>query len=135
MNNSRMDWRKLLLLSILDRKSLVFLDFSVHREKDKNGNCGLTKKQQRGWFVRSAGYSSIPREDYFSSANNTLVILQLEGKKALDNLDAILDVDGFDIIFIGPYDLSQSPGYPGQINHPEVLKEMKLIVNNQGKEM
>ena len=84
-------------------------------------------------FVRSAGYSSIAREDYFSSANNTLVILQLEGKKALDNLDAILDVDGFDIIFIGPYDLSQALGYPGQISHPEVIKEMELIVNNARK--
>lgn len=41
---------KLLLLSIWDGKSLVSLDFSLHREKGKKGNCGLTKKEQRGRF-------------------------------------------------------------------------------------
>ncbi len=84
-------------------------------------------------FVRSAGYSSVPREEYFSGANNTLIILQLEGRKALKNIDEILDVDGFDIIFIGPYDLSQSLGYPGQIDHPEVIHEMKKIVEDASK--
>ena len=81
-------------------------------------------------FVRAAGYSSIPRDEYFTSANNSMVILQLEGKKALDNLNEILDVEGIDIIFIGPYDLSQSMGYPGQVSHPEVIKEMKQIVHH-----
>ena len=81
-------------------------------------------------FVRSAGYSSVPRDEYFTRANDTMVILQLEGKKALDNLDEILDVEGFDVIFIGPYDLSQSLGYPGQVSHPKVIKKMELIVGN-----
>jgi len=84
-------------------------------------------------FVRAAGYSSVPREEYFPSANNTLVIIQLEGRKALDNLNEILDVEGIDIIFIGPYDLSQSMGYPGQVSHPEVIKEMKQIVDTARK--
>jgi len=84
-------------------------------------------------FVRAARYSSIPREEYFRSANNALVILQLEGKKAIDNIDEILDVEGIDIIFIGPYDLSQSMGYPGQVSHPEVIKEMKQIVDKAKK--
>jgi 4-hydroxy-2-oxoheptanedioate aldolase len=84
-------------------------------------------------FVRAAGYSSVPREEYFSAANNTLVILQLEGKKAIDNLNEIMDVSGIDILFIGPYDLSQSLGYPGEVNHPEVIREMKKIVENARK--
>lgn len=84
-------------------------------------------------FVRAAGYSSIPQEEYFSRANRTLVILQIEGKKALENLDEILDVDGIDVLFIGPYDLSQSLGYPGQVNHPEVIGHMKAIVERAGK--
>ncbi len=81
-------------------------------------------------FVRAAKYSSTPHDKYFPEANNSLVILQLEGKKALENLDEILNVEGIDIIFIGPYDLSQSLGYPGQVSHPEVIRKMKLVTDN-----
>jgi len=81
-------------------------------------------------YVRAAGYSSIDKNIYFEESNqNTLVILQIEGKEGIENLDGILDVDGIDIIFIGPYDLSQSLGVPGQINHPKVLDAMKSVVN------
>ncbi len=79
-------------------------------------------------FVRAAGYSSLPGSEYFETANEALVIVQLEGKEAIQNLDNILQVEGIDIIFIGPYDLSQSLGVPGQISHPLVIKEMTGIV-------
>ena len=80
-------------------------------------------------FVRAAGYSSMDKEEYFRASNqNTLIILQIEGKEGIENLDDILDVDGVDIIFIGPYDLSQSMGITGQIHHPEVLNAMKEVV-------
>ncbi len=85
---------------------------------------------QRGMdpFVRAASYSSVPRDTYFTQANETLVILQLEGKEAIDNLDEIMDVAGIDILFIGPYDLSQSMGVPGQVSHPSVIGHMESIV-------
>lgn len=79
-------------------------------------------------FVRAANYSSLDKFEYFKSANETMVILQLEGKEALDNVDAILAVDGIDLVFIGPYDLSQSLGVPGQIDHPMVADTMRYIV-------
>ena len=79
-------------------------------------------------FVRAANYSSMPREEYFSKANEILIIIQLEGKEAIQDIDNILKVEGIDIIFIGPYDLSQSLGVPGQINHPLVLESMNDIV-------
>lgn len=79
-------------------------------------------------FVRAADYSGMPREEYFKSANDTLLIIQLEGKKAIDNIDDILSIQGIDIIFIGPYDLSQSLGVPGQVNDVSVINEMKYIV-------
>ena len=79
-------------------------------------------------FVRAANYSSLLREEYFKRANEALVILQLEGKEAIQGIDNILKVEGIDIIFIGPYDLSQSLGVPGQINHPKVINEMNGIV-------
>lgn len=79
-------------------------------------------------FVRAADYSAMDRFDYFQQSADTLVILQLEGKEALDNIDEILQVEGVDILFIGPYDLSQSLGVTGQVNHPAVISAMKEIV-------
>lgn len=79
-------------------------------------------------FVRSAGFGSIPGKDYFSKAQDTVVILQAEGKRAVENLDEILDVPGIDVVFVGPYDLSSSLGHVGEINHPEVIECIKGII-------
>ena len=57
-----------------------------------------------------------------------MVILQIEGIEGIQNLDEILSIPGIDIVFIGPYDLSQSLGIPGNVHHPKILKQMKLIV-------
>lgn len=50
----------------------------------------------------------------------TLVCVQIEDREALDNLDEILTADGVDVFFVGPSDLSQSLGHPGNRSHPEV---------------
>ena len=81
-------------------------------------------------FVRAARYSSVSKTDYFKLANEkSLIILQLEGIESINNLDEILKVEGIDIIFIGPYDLSQSLGVPGEITHPKVVEAMEKIVS------
>ena len=79
-------------------------------------------------FVRSAGFGAIPGSEYFSKAQETVVIVQAEGKKAVENLDEILDVPGIDVVFVGPYDLSSSLGHVGEINHPEVIECIKGII-------
>ncbi|MDT8390964.1 MAG: aldolase/citrate lyase family protein [Lentisphaeria bacterium] len=79
-------------------------------------------------YVRAASYSALPKQDYFQQANEAVICIQLEGKEALENLDAILAEGGFDIVFVGPYDLSQSLGVPGQIDHPEVIAKTREIV-------
>lgn len=84
-------------------------------------------------FVRAAHYSSEPREQYFAEGSAPLVILQLEGSEAVKNLDAILLVEGVDILFIGPYDLSQSMGLLGQTSHPDVVARMKEIARRAGE--
>ena len=65
------------------------------------GNRGVCR------FVRASHYSSMERNQFFSSANKNLIIVQLEGQKALNNLDEILEVEGIDIIFV-----SQCARYP-----------------------
>jgi 4-hydroxy-2-oxoheptanedioate aldolase len=79
-------------------------------------------------FVRAANYSLLKQDEYFRNANEILIIIQLEGKEAILDIDNILKVEGIDIIFIGPYDLSQSLGVPGQISHPLVIEAMNNIV-------
>lgn len=79
-------------------------------------------------FVRAAEYSSMDKAEYFQRANEALLIIQIEGQAALDNLDEILAVEGIDIVFVGPYDLSQSIGVPGEVEHPLVVEKMRQIV-------
>lgn len=87
-------------------------------------------KGERGvsGVVRAARYSSMKSEDYFKISNENILIIQLEGKEAIDNIDAILEVPDIDILFIGPYDLSQSLGLPGQVDHPKVIETIEQAV-------
>ncbi len=80
-------------------------------------------------FVRAAEYSMKDRKRYFSEANEALVVLQLEGTEAIENIDSILEVRGYDILFIGPYDLSQSLGVPGDTMNPVVVEAMQGIIS------
>src|SRR5918993_5358579 len=60
-------------------------------------------------------------KDYFARAEEGLcVIVQLESRKALGNLEAIAAVDGVDGLFIGPSDLSADLGHLGDPGHAEV---------------
>lgn len=79
-------------------------------------------------FVRSAGFGAIPGGSYFSKAQDTVVIVQAEGKRAVENLDEILEVPGIDVVFVGPYDLSGSLGHVGEIDHPEVVACIRQII-------
>ena len=81
-------------------------------------------------FVRAADFSAMPKDQYLQTANaGNQLILQIEGKKALDNLQEIVDVvPAGASLFIGPYDLSQSLGKPGNIWDPEVIAAMESII-------
>jgi 2-keto-3-deoxy-L-rhamnonate aldolase RhmA len=51
-----------------------------------------------------------------------LIVCQIESPKAVDNIDAIAAVEGLDVLFIGPHDLSGTIGQLGDLKHPEVAK-------------
>ncbi len=84
-------------------------------------------------FVRAADYGLKDKNLYFKEANTATLILQIEGVDGVKALDEILTIDGFDVVFVGPYDLSQSVGFPGMIDHPKVIKLIKEIVQKVKK--
>jgi len=80
-------------------------------------------------FVRAAEFSNIPKEQYIKDANQkSLLVLQIEGKEGIKNINEIASVPGVDVIFIGPYDLSQSLGLTGQIWHERVVHEISKAI-------
>ncbi|MEM8743286.1 MAG: aldolase/citrate lyase family protein [Pseudomonadota bacterium] len=74
--------------------------------------------------IRAQGYGlGTSSENYVETANReTLVCVQLEDPEAIANADEILKVDNIDVFFIGPSDLSQAMGHPGNAKAPEVAQ-------------
>lgn len=71
--------------------------------------------------TRAAGFGRIP--GYHRRAHEeTCLLVQVETRSALDEIEAIAAVDGVDGIFIGPADLSASLGFPGEPGRPEVVE-------------
>jgi 2-keto-3-deoxy-L-rhamnonate aldolase RhmA len=56
--------------------------------------------------------------DEYARAFRPVVVVMIESRAAVENIDAILAVEGVDACFIGPYDLSGSYGVTGQTSHP-----------------
>ena len=79
-------------------------------------------------FVPAANYGTMDRDVFFANSNDTLLVMQVEGTDVLQDIDEIIKLEGLDVLFIGPYDLSQSLGVPGQIDHPKVTEAISLIV-------
>jgi 2-keto-3-deoxy-L-rhamnonate aldolase RhmA len=87
-------------------------------------------------LVRAAGYG-FNAVEYFRKANQEiLVIVQVETTAALANLDEILEVQGIDVIFIGPFDLASSMGHLGDPGQPDVqaaIARVESAVKKKGK--
>lgn len=58
---------------------------------------------------------------------NTMVVLQIETKLAVERRDDLLSVPGIDAIMIGPADLSISLGVPGEFDHPKMIETIELV--------
>ena len=77
--------------------------------------------------VRGFGYSranmyGMEFDEYVKTANDEIaMVMQIEHKDAIANLEDIVKVDGVDGLFIGPLDLSGSMGITGQLDHPDML--------------
>lgn len=64
--------------------------------------------------------------DHVKAANDaTLIAIQLEDEPAIRNIDDLLKVDDIDVFFIGPSDLSQAMGHPGNPKAPPVAQAIE----------
>jgi 4-hydroxy-2-oxoheptanedioate aldolase len=80
-----------------------------------------------GWAGgRASAYGMIP--DYATlAAERLLIVVQIETVKGVENIDEILKVDGVDVIFIGPADLTGSAGHLGDLHHPDVMNLVRRV--------
>lgn len=84
----------------------------------------------RGAVVRRAHsrYRKIPPNEFLKERNrNTLVAVQIESEMGLKHCEAIAQVRGVDVLFVGPLDLSVSLGYPGELGRTEVKEAMRRV--------
>ena len=73
-------------------------------------------------------YCNIPVTDYMEQANQErFVILQIEDTQAVEELNAIADQEGIDMLLFGAGDYTQAIGEPGNFDHPEVVKVRKQV--------
>ena len=79
-------------------------------------------------LARAQGYG-MKFDDYMEQFNkHSIVILQIEHKDAVENIDAILSVKGIDGIIIGPYDLSGSYGIPGEFENDLIVEAENRVM-------
>ncbi|RLE81489.1 MAG: hypothetical protein DRJ51_03680 [Thermoprotei archaeon] len=68
--------------------------------------------------------------DYYErfEEEDLVVVLQVETGEALENIEQILSVDGVDVAFIGPMDLTTNLGIPAQFEHPKYLEALRTFL-------
>jgi 4-hydroxy-2-oxoheptanedioate aldolase len=85
---------------------------------------GLAGTRAADWGITEA------LGEYTSRSNReTLVVIHIETEEAVDAVGDYLAVDGVDVIFLGPTDLSQSLGVPGQLDHPLVVAALERVAD------
>ena len=80
-------------------------------------------------IIRATDYGRQWKE-YFAEANHkSLVVVQIETEAAVDAAAEIAAVDGVDVLFVGPLDLSVSLGCPGDFSPPHFVAALKRVID------
>lgn len=75
------------------------------------------------------GYRALPAVEARRALNeSTLLIVMIENRAALDNVESIAAVAGVDIVHVGSNDLATDLGVPGELVHPTVLAGIERVV-------
>ena len=87
---------------------------------------------------RACTFGTTYREYMEGAASTLLGIVQIESESALTSVDAIAAVEGADVLFVGPMDLTQSLGILAQYDHPrygEALEAVSAAARRHGKSL
>ncbi|MDC2993765.1 aldolase/citrate lyase family protein [bacterium] len=87
-------------------------------------------------FVPASGYKNNGPAWNQLKNDETILVLNIEGQDAIQDVEKICRLDQVDCIFVGLFDLSKSLGIPGQVNNPKVSNLLQNIVDcarNNGK--
>ena len=83
-----------------------------------------------GLTTRAAKYTFCDSQEFMDYSNNELLcVIMVEKLEMIEQLDALCDIPSVDVLFIGPGDLSQEVGKPGQTGCQEVLDLAKRITD------
>ncbi|MGM9506603.1 HpcH/HpaI aldolase family protein [Larkinella sp. GY13] len=80
-------------------------------------------------MVRATGFA-VNFPQYYAEAQETILgVVQIETVEVLNHLDEVAAIDGVDVLFIGPADLSMELGIFGQFDHPRFKEALRETVN------
>lgn len=78
--------------------------------------------------TRGAGLGERGHGDVREINAQLVGIIQIESRSAVEHAEEIADIDGVDVLFVGPTDLSHSLGIPGQFDNPVYLAALERVV-------
>lgn len=88
-----------------------------------HGHRGVAK------MVRATQFAQNFDSYYQNSRENMLGVVQIETAEVLNHLDEVANIDGVDVLFIGPADLTMELGIFGQVDHPRFKEAVRETVN------
>ncbi len=102
---------------------------SVKQAREAISACTYPPEGHRGYFPTiAANRWNVDEEAYPDRADEEMaVILQIETGAAVEQIEKIAAVDGWDVLFVGPMDLSSSYGKLGQADDPEVADAIDRV--------
>ncbi len=129
-----------------ETKILRALDVGAHGVQVPQVNC----KRDAQNVISSAKYHpvgkrgvAIPRATEFGTIDvlkayeianeQSLVVVHCETEECYNNLDEILSVEEIDVVFLGPFDMSQSLNIPQQFNHPKMIEITNTMLEKTKK--
>ncbi len=99
---------------------------AVRSERPKSG--GL-----QGVNLHRAAITEAGSEAWAGAMDQVVIALMIEKESALDNLEAMLDYPGVDMVQFGPADFANSIGVTGQFDHPRVKEAERTVIQTAMK--
>ena len=83
--------------------------------------------------AQTGGQSTTAQEFIDHVHQNTLLVIQIERREAVENIEAMLSVPGVDVACLGYMDLSVDLGIPGQIEHPRMVAAIERLIDQAAR--